>query len=71
MRFTRADAVEMYARFCLSRYGELATKRVATRAKNLAVSGDLEGEKIWNEVGQAIQKRLSGDAGKENALHLV
>jgi len=46
----------MYARFCRARYGFNAYDKVSKRAKQLARSGDLAGEKIWSEVAAEIQK---------------
>jgi hypothetical protein len=46
----------MYARFCRARYGFNAYEKVKKRAKQLARSGDLAGEKIWSEVAAEIQK---------------
>ena len=53
---THEDAVVMYARFCRARYGFNAYEKVKKRAKQLARSGDLDGEKIWSEVAAEIQK---------------
>jgi len=53
---THEDAVVMYARFCRARYGFNAYARVKKRATQLALSGDLAGEKIWSEVAAQIQK---------------
>jgi hypothetical protein len=63
MWITRSEAVEMYARFCLARYGELAPARVSAKAKYLAENGDAEGERIWNEVGGVIQRKLEAASG--------
>jgi hypothetical protein len=46
----------MYARFCRTRYGVSAPKKVKARAKELAHAGDADGEKIWNEVAAEIEK---------------
>lgn len=53
---THEDAVVMYARFCRAHYGFNAYERVKQRAKQLACTGDLAGEKIWSEVAAEIQK---------------
>lgn len=53
---THEDAVVMYARFCRARYGFNAYEKVSKRAKQLARSGDVAGEKIWSEVAAEIQK---------------
>ncbi len=53
---THEDAVVMYAKFCRARYGLNAYEKVQNRAKELAESGDLDGEKIWSEVAAEIKK---------------
>jgi hypothetical protein len=53
---TQEDAVVMYARFCRARYGFNAYERAKKRAKQLARSGDLAGERIWSEVAAEIEK---------------
>lgn len=70
MWITRADAVEMYARFCLARYGEIAQQRVSAKAKYLAETGDTEGERIWNEVAAVIQRRMETQ-GREFTPHFI
>lgn len=56
MWITREDAVTMYAKFCRAHYGYNAYQRVRNRAEQLAKKGDLEGEKVWNEVATEIAK---------------
>lgn len=68
MWITRADAVDMYARFFLARYGELALKRASARAQSLAVVGDFEGQRIWNEVAEVIDTKQNRS---EAAPHFV
>jgi len=46
----------MYANFCRAHYGFNAYQKVRERAKQLAHDGDLEGEKIWNQVAVEIEK---------------
>jgi len=46
----------MYANFCRAHYGFNAYQKVRERAKQLARDGDLEGEKIWNQVAVEIEK---------------
>src|SRR5262249_31330777 len=58
MWITREEAVVMYANFCRAHYGFNAHQKVEERAKQLAQDGDLEGEKIWNQVA-ALKKRLN------------
>ena len=56
MWITREDAVVMYANFCRAHYGFNAYQKVKERAKQLAHDGDIEGEKIWNQVAAEIEK---------------
>lgn len=56
MWITREDAVVMYAQFCRAHYGSNAYNKVKDRAEQLAHNGDLEGEKIWNQVAAEIEK---------------
>jgi hypothetical protein len=58
---THEDAIEMYARFCRAHYGFNAYGKVKKRAKQLASTGDLAGEKIWNEVAAEIEKSTAVD----------
>ena len=58
---TRDDAIEMYARFCRAHYGFNAHKKVKKRAKQLASTGDLAGEKIWSEVAAEIEKSTTAN----------
>jgi hypothetical protein len=52
---TTDQAAEMYARFCLSRYGAKAKQVVTAKALELRKAGDLEGERIWSQVRQHIE----------------
>jgi len=56
MWVTRHDAIEMYARFCCAHYGTAAEETVRARAKDLERRGDLEGQRVWNEVAEEIEK---------------
>jgi hypothetical protein len=47
----------MYARFFVTRYGKFAVTRAKAHVKRLAKKGDLEGEKIWQEVVVEIEKQ--------------
>ncbi|MGC1959414.1 MAG: hypothetical protein WA683_17465 [Pseudolabrys sp.] len=53
---TREEAVAIYARFCLSHYGVNAREKVTSRATQLGRQGDSDGERIWREVAQEIEK---------------
>lgn len=53
---TREDAVEIYARFCVSHYGVNARDKARSRAKQLARLGDADGEKIWSDVAREIER---------------
>ena len=59
---TRDDAVVMYARFCEARYGVSAYGKVRWQATQLALQGDLSGEKIWNEVAEEIKNKVGVSA---------
>lgn len=52
----------MYARFCEARYGVNAYGKVRWQATQLALKGDLGGEKIWNEVADEIKKKIGAPA---------
>jgi hypothetical protein len=54
---TKAEAVEMYARFWVSRYGHTASVSARKMAASLKNGGDLEGYTAWNEVADAIDRR--------------
>lgn len=53
---TREEAVAIYARFCQSHYGVNAREKVTSRATQLGRQGDSDGERIWREVAQEIEK---------------
>jgi hypothetical protein len=55
MWITHQDAIAMYAKFCRAHYGFNAHQKVKKRAKELGQSGDIEGEKVWNEVAAEIE----------------
>ena len=57
MWITQDEANEMYARFCVARYGPGAGEMVRTTATKLATKGDLEGQKLWNDVAAVIDKQ--------------
>jgi len=57
MWITQDEANEMYARYCMARYGPGAGEMVRTTATKLATKGDLEGQKVWNDVAAAIDKQ--------------
>jgi hypothetical protein len=54
---TKVEAVEMYARFWASRYGHTASVSAREMAVSLKMKGDLEGQKVWIEVAEAIDHR--------------
>ena len=53
---TKADAVEIYARFWGSRYGHTAGFSAREMAASLKNKGDLEGHKVWSEVADVIDR---------------
>ena len=56
MWITSEEAVVMYAKFCRAHYGFNAHQKVKNRASQLAQEGDIEGEKIWNQVAAELEK---------------
>ena len=63
---TRDEAVEMYARFWTARHGKSAGALARKTAHSLENAGDVEGQKIWNEVAGAVERRLQD---KSEAVH--
>jgi hypothetical protein len=55
---TKTEAVEMYSRFLVSRYGQTASVSARERAASLKMKGDLEGHKVWVEVAEALDHRV-------------
>ncbi|MGC2217984.1 MAG: hypothetical protein WA645_10025 [Pseudolabrys sp.] len=62
---TREEAVAIYARFCRSHYGVNAREKVTSRATQLGRQGDSDGERIWREVAQEIEKNEAGEPAAE------
>ena len=62
---TREEAVAIYARFCQSHYGVNAREKVTSRATQLGRQGDSDGERIWREVAQEIEKNEAGEPAAE------
>lgn len=54
MWITNEQAAGIYAQFCKARYGADAINVVRTRIAELRKLGDVEGERIWNQVAQKI-----------------
>ena len=59
MWVTTNQAIDIYARYCKARYGGHATKVTRERASELRRSGDIEGERIWNEVTRVVEERTA------------
>jgi hypothetical protein len=55
---TKTEAVEMYARFWVPRYGHTASVSAREMAVSLKKNGDLGGHKVWIEVAEAIDHRV-------------
>jgi hypothetical protein len=53
---THDEAVLMYARFLKARHGAAASKLARKKANTLQDDGDLEGQKIWNAVADAVDR---------------
>ncbi|HEY1474112.1 MAG TPA: hypothetical protein VGF53_08515 [Pseudolabrys sp.] len=66
MWVTYEESIEMYAQFLNARYGTRAMNEARNKAKSLEQQGDYKGQKAWNDVADAIDRR-----GHENlgALH--
>ena len=67
MWITQGEAIEMYARFCRARYGPDAIMTVKAKANSLAKTGDVEGQKAWDEVAEVILK-LRGQGEVRNPI---
>lgn len=55
MWITNDQAAEIYARFCKARYGTEAIKIIRARIAELRKLGDVEGERIWNQVAEKVE----------------
>jgi hypothetical protein len=53
---TKNEAIEMYARFLVSRHKRTAGKLARERADSLLRDGDLDGHKIWNDVADVADQ---------------
>jgi cobalamin biosynthesis protein CbiD len=59
MQVSSHDAVVMFARYCRARLGKAASRKVRATAKALAKRGDLEGEAVWNQVAEELEKGVT------------
>jgi len=57
MWITTDQAIDIYARYCKARFGARATKLARARMAELRQSGDLEGERIWEEVSRRVEQQ--------------
>ena len=57
MWITTDQAIDIYARYCKARFGARATKLTRARVAELRQSGDVEGERIWNEVSRRVEEQ--------------
>lgn len=55
MWITTDQAIDIYARYCKARFGARATKLARARMVELRQSGDVEGERIWEEVSRRVE----------------
>lgn len=55
MWITTDQAAEMYARFCMARYGANAAKVADEKTAEMRGSGDREGERVWTKVKRHIE----------------
>ena len=54
MHVTTEQAVEMYARFLKKRYGLKAKKITEEKIQQLRDAGDVEGQRVWTDVGRKV-----------------
>jgi len=54
---TKAEAIEMYARFWTARYGITASGSARRMAKSFESKGDRAGNEAWTQVAEAIDRR--------------
>ena len=54
---TKAEAIEMYARFWTARYGTTASGSARRMAKSFEEKGDQKGNEAWTQVADAIERR--------------
>jgi len=57
MWITTEQAIDIYARYCKARFGARATRLARARVAELRKSGDVEGERIWNEVSRRVEEQ--------------
>jgi hypothetical protein len=62
MWITTDQAIDIYARYCKARFGARATKLARARMAELRQSGDLEGERIWEEVSRRVEAQPAPQA---------
>jgi hypothetical protein len=48
------DAIKIYAKACISWYGERAQKVVLKHAQELHKRGDFEGSKVWQRLATEV-----------------
>jgi len=53
---TQDEAVLMYARFLKAHHGTGASNLARKTAKSLQDEGDMEGQKVWNAVADAVDQ---------------
>ena len=62
MWITTDQAIDIYARYCKARFGARATKLARARMAELRQSGDVEGERIWEEVSRRVEQQSAAQA---------
>jgi len=53
---TQDEAVLIYAQFLRARHGTGASNLARKAAKSLQDEGDMEGQKVWNAVADAVDQ---------------
>jgi hypothetical protein len=62
MWITTDQAIDIYARYCKARFGARAPNLARARMAELRQSGDLEGERIWEEVSRRVEQQPASQA---------
>jgi len=67
---TEDEAVEMYARFLIARYGRAAARHARRTAEKLQSREDFQGYAIWSRVADAVESRATKRANEESVMAL-
>ena len=67
---TLDEAVEMYARFLISRHGRAAARYARKTAEKLRSREDLQGYTMWSRVADAVDRMATKRADVESVMAL-